>query len=60
MKAGVLFFTQNGACTAQTLLQAGDIDFILFEKERESAKEFTRRCFAGCDAIVFILSLIHI
>ena len=32
----------------------GDIDFILFEKERESAKEFTRRCFAGCDAIVFI------
>lgn len=54
MKAGVLFFTQNGACTAQTLLQAGDINFILFEKERESAKEFTRRCFAGCDAIVFI------
>lgn len=53
MRIGLLYFTQKGGLVAEKLTPLKGIDFVVFDKEVKTAKEFVRECFC-LDGIIFI------
>lgn len=53
MRIGLLWFTENGEETAQKLMSVSDFDFTVYDKQKQSAKEFVKENFC-LDALIFI------
>lgn len=53
MKIGLLYFTQNGKLIANKLSKNEDIEYTIYDKKKQSAKEFVKECFL-LDGIIFV------
>lgn len=54
MTLGLLSFTENGRQLQKRLSQISEIDFLLFDSQKQTAKEFVHTCFQKQIGIVFI------